>query len=143
MIKFVRTHKYAQIPQYQSEQAVGFDFHSCEEVFIPSYSFGIIPFGLACEWEGDFELQIRGRSSNYRRGIIIPHGVGTVDPDYRGDLSLPVYNGNNSPLFIGIGERVAQGILVPTYRTEIIEVEEGELSETIRGSGGFGSTGRH
>ena len=143
MIKFVRTHEYAQIPKYQSEGAVGFDFHSCEEVFIRPFEFAVIPFGLQCEWTGSYELQIRGRSSGYRRGIVVPHGVGTVDPDYRGDLSLPVYNGTNSPIFIGIGERVAQGVLVPSYQTQIIEVDVSELSETSRGSGGFGSTGKH
>lgn len=143
MIKFSRTNDNATIPSYHTKAAVGFDFAASEDTFIPAWTTVMVPLGLKCEFSNDLELQIRGRSSNAKRNIIIPHGVGTVDPDYRGELSVPLFNASNHPLFISTGERIAQGVLSPIARQDIQEVDASELSTTSRGEGGFGSTGTH
>lgn len=141
-VKFVLDHDYAVLPEYKTEGAAGFDFYSVEDVVIQPGQIKQVALGLKCEVESGYELQIRCRSSLGRNGLILPHGIGTVDCDYRGPLSVPVANISNGTQFISIGDRVAQGVVAPAIQANIIEVEENELSETSRGQGGFGSTGR-
>lgn len=141
-VKFCLTHDYAALPEYKTEGAAGFDFVAVEEVVIQPGEIKHIPIGLKCEVSQGYELQIRGRSSVGTSGLILPHGIGTVDCDYRGDISVPLANISDGVHFIEIGQRIAQGVIAPAIQVDIIEVGENELSKTSRGSGGFGSTGR-
>jgi len=88
-----------------------------------------------------YELQIRSRS-----GVAIDHGLivlnqpGTVDSDYRGPLGIVIWNITNIAMTIEEGTRIAQGVICPVVRAEFVQVEE--LTDTVRGEGGFGSTGK-
>lgn len=103
-------------------------------------SKGEIPTGLAFEIPWGYGLDIRPRSGLASSGLIIPNAPGTLDSDYRGELMILCRNLLASPFLIPKGDRVAQIRLFRTTELDFEEVEE--LSETERGTGGFGSTGR-
>ena len=142
-IKFRKIHPNAVAPKQGNEYAVGFDLSLPEDLELPITSnVGIVGFGISIEIPYGFEGQIRGRSSTLSRyGLLIP--LGTIDPDYRGELKMDyvwVHNGSEGSL-IPAGTRVAQLVISPT----VVVIEgfvEGELSNTSRGNGGFGSTGK-
>lgn len=94
--------------------------------------------GLCAEIPPGYELQIRSRSGLAMRGI--QAHFGTIDEDYRGELKVILYNHSEEPLEINHGDRIAQAVLAPVVRAVIEEAEE--LSDTVRGDGGFGSSGR-
>jgi len=90
-----------------------------------------------------FEGQVRARSSLGKKGLIPPHGIGTIDADYRGELFVMMtWIGKGDSYVITAGERIAQILITPIPRSEFIEVNFDDLGETERGEGGFGSTGR-
>jgi dUTP pyrophosphatase len=100
----------------------------------------LIGTGLKMEIPKNYELQIRSRSgSSIKSGIIVLNAPGTIDADYRGEVGVIIYNTSCLPYKINIGDRIAQGIF---NKFEIAEWSEEELSETERGDGGFGSTGK-
>lgn len=100
----------------------------------------LIKTGLSFEIPKGFELQIRPRSSLAKKLITIPNSPATIDSDFRGEVMILLHNQGNEMLEIEKGERIAQGIICPVYQANFQIVEE--LSETSRGSGGFGSTGK-
>jgi dUTP pyrophosphatase len=90
-----------------------------------------------------YEGQVRARSSLGKRGLIPPHGIGTIDADYRGELFVMMtWIGEGDSYTISKGERIAQILITPIPQSTFKEVEFEELGETDRGEGGFGSTGR-
>ena len=90
-----------------------------------------------------YEGQVRARSSLGSKGLILPHSIGTIDADYRGELFvLMTWIGEGDSYLVKSGERIAQLLITPIPRVGFIEVGYEELGETERGSGGFGSTGR-
>ena len=100
----------------------------------------LVPTGLAIEVPPGYEAQIRPRSGlALKHAITIPNSPGTIDPGYRGELRVILLNLGRAPHQIHKGDRIAQMVIA---RYEAIEWEEGDLSETNRGAGGFGSTGR-
>jgi dUTP pyrophosphatase len=100
-----------------------------------------IPTGLAIEIPASFEGQVRPRSGRaLREGLALVNSPGTIDADYRGEIQVLVINLGAEPIVIQPGDRIAQLIIAPVSRAELIEVEV--LAETVRGSGGFGHTGR-
>ncbi len=100
-----------------------------------------IPTGLAIELPPGFEAQVRPRSGRaLREGLALINSPGTIDADYRGEIQVLVVNLGAQPVVIQPGDRIAQMIVAPVSRAELIEVEV--LAETTRGSGGFGHTGR-
>lgn len=141
VLKFKKLDPDAVLPKYMTPGAVGFDLFSISEFQLECGGRTMARTGLAVEVPEGYELQIRARSGlsvNFPNYFSI--GVGTIDQDYRGELTVPIYN--HDPFYhmvIKKGDRIAQAILNAIEKPEILEVEE--LSETERGEGGFGSTG--
>lgn len=140
-VRVLKTDENAIIPQYQSQGAAGFDLHSCEDFTILPNQTVAISTGLAYEIPEGYELQIRPRSGMaHKSGIQVANSPGTIDSDYRGVVKVLLYNSSDKNFPISIGDRIAQGIITQYERAEFAVVEE--LSETERGEGGFGSTGK-
>lgn len=98
----------------------------------------VVPLGFKCEFEPGYYLEVRGRSGNAVKGLQVV--TGTVDSDYRGMVGAICFNSTKEDIFISTGDRVAQIMIKQVIPSEIEIVKE--LSETVRGSGGFGSTGK-
>jgi dUTP pyrophosphatase len=129
------------LPERATAHAAGYDLRSAESDFVLEVGeIRLVGSGLAMELPFDVECQVRPRSGlATRHGITMPNAPGTIDPDYRGELRVPLQNLGPAPVTIRRGERIAQLVFA---RFEVLEVEEARtLSETERGSGGFGSTG--
>jgi dUTP pyrophosphatase len=141
VLKVKKLNKDAVIPAYQSEEAAGFDLHSIEDVILKPGERKLIGTGLAFEIEKGYEIQIRPRSGlAFKHGITVLNSPGTVDSDYRGEIKVLLINLGNESFEIKKGERIAQAVVAPVVQAKFEEVET--LSDTKRGSGGFGSTGK-
>lgn len=116
------------------------DLRSIESVsLVPGVPYAV-QTGLSIELPPGFEAQIRPRSGMaLKHAITVPNSPGTIDPAYRGEVKVILLNLGREPYAIQQGDRIAQMVVA---RYEAIEWEEGELSETSRGAGGFGSSGR-
>lgn len=140
-VKIKRIDKSLPLPEYQTEGSVCFDLMARSEVNIPPKKLGFIPCNLIIEIPEGFMLLIASRSSMpKKKGLLIPHGIGIIDQDYRGvkdELICQVYNFNDQNVVVLKGERIAQGCLIPVAKVTFEEVEE--VSDKTRG--GFGSTG--
>ena len=141
VLKIKKLNSKAKIPVYQTKEAAGFDLHSIEDIVINPGERRLIRTGLAFEIEFGYEVQIRPRSGlAFKHGITVLNTPGTIDSDYRGEIKVLLINLGENPFEIKKGERIAQAIVAPVIQAKIIEVNE--LSDTERGSGGFGSTGK-
>lgn len=144
-VKVKKLDKDAIIPKYMSDGAVGFDFHALENITIYPYKTikGIykVETGLAFEIPKGYEMNVRARSGLSLKypNYIAMTGGGTVDSDYRGPINIFIVNHTDNKMHIAKGDRIAQGIISSVKQCVFEEVEE--LSDTKRGSGGFGSTG--
>ncbi|WP_297195680.1 dUTP diphosphatase [uncultured Porphyromonas sp.] len=131
------------LPSYATEGAAGLDLRASltEAVTLRPLERKLIPTGLYIELPLGYEAQIRPRSGlSIRHGITVINSPGTIDADYRGEVQVPLVNLSNEPFVIEDGERIAQMVIA---RHEVIQWEPvEELSETKRGTGGFGHTGR-
>ena len=131
------------MPEYATTGSVAFDLKSKEDISLCKCSATqLVPTGVYVEVPEGYELQIRSRSSLGCKGVSLPHGVGTIDQDYRGELMVPLYVSDacQSDYYeIKRGDRIAQAILAPIVRAEFVHTTV--LNETERGCGGFGSTG--
>lgn len=133
----------AILPTYGSEFAAGADLYACleEAVTIEPHQTKLIPTGLAMEIPLGWAGLIYARSGlATKRNLAPANKVGVVDPDYRGEIMVSLHNHGTEPQTIEAGERIAQLVLTPYLTARFLETEE--LSETVRGTGGFGSTGR-
>lgn len=133
----------AVAPEYQSELSAGMDLHAAiaEPMTIDPGRITLIPCGFSMALPPGYEGQVRPRSglaSKY--GITLPNAPGTIDADYRGEVKVPLINHGSEPFTVEPSMRIAQMIIAPVVRAEIEVVEE--LDDTVRGHGGFGSTGR-
>ena len=129
------------LPQRASAHAAGYDLRSCDADFVLAPGeIRLVGTGLAMELPEGIECQVRPRSGlAVKHGITLPNSPGTIDPDYRGEVRVPLQNLGAAPVTIRRSERIAQMVFA---RFEALEVEESaSLSETQRGTGGFGSTG--
>jgi len=141
ILKIKRLNKNAIIPQYQSELAAGFDLHSIEDCILKKGERKLIKTGLAFEIEDGYEVQIRPRSGlAYKHGITVLNSPGTIDADYRGEIMVLLINLGDEDFEIKKNERIAQAVVAPVVQAKFTEVDE--LSDTKRGKGGFGSTGK-
>lgn len=141
-MKIIKFHDEALIPKYQTAGAAGFDFHARLDAPYTMRPGEIHAFqtGVGVEIPDGYELQIRSRSGlAYKHQVSLLNGVGTIDSDYRGEMSVLLKNHGETDFVVEPGMRIAQGIVAKYERVEFEEVEE--LSETDRSSGGFGSTG--
>ena len=137
-VRIKRMRENAVLPEYGSEGAAGMDFRACDSVTIPAHGVAKIPLGWAAEVPEGFQLEIRSRSGvSSKTDFLLVHG--TVDSDYRGEISAVVRNESNSDATISEGYKIAQGVLMPVYRATLVECDD--LSQTVRGASGFGSTG--
>ncbi len=127
-------------PQYRTLGAAGMDLCCNEDVTLKPLERKLVPTGVRMAIPEGYEGQVRPRS-----GLAIKHGIGmvnapgTIDSDYRGEISLILINMGEETVSMARGERVAQMVICPVVRAELVPVEA--LSETTRGEGGFGSTG--
>jgi len=140
-LKVKKLNKLAEIPQYQTQEAAGFDLHSVEDVVIAPNERKLIGTGLSFEIPKGYEIQIRPRSGlAYKHGITVLNTPGTIDSDYRGEIKVLLINHSNKNFEIKVGERIAQAVIKEVIQATFEEVEE--LNDTARGAGGFGSTGK-
>ncbi|NPA54996.1 MAG: dUTP diphosphatase [Epsilonproteobacteria bacterium] len=140
-IKVKKLSPLAQIPSYQSSQAAGFDLHAISDVVIKPSQRVLIGTGLALELPEGYELQIRPRSGlAYKHGITVLNSPGTVDSDYRGEIKVLLINHSDEDFCIKTGDRIAQAVIQEVIQATFTLTTQ--LSDTTRGSGGFGSTGK-
>lgn len=128
------------LPGYKTAGAAGMDICAAEDFKISPHSGAKIGTGFCVELPNGYELQVRSRSSFAAQGIFVTNSPGTIDSDYRGEIQVLFSNLTNRTIFIYKGDRIAQLVLARTPKLDIEEVEE--LSDTERGDGGFGSTGK-
>ena len=134
---------YFQLPEYATEGSAGMDLRANIETAktLAPMERAIIPTGLYIELPLGYEAQVRPRSGMaYKKGLSIPNSPGTIDADYRGEIGVIVINLNTDAIVIEPGERVAQMVIAKYERISWALVDD--LSETDRGAGGFGSTGK-
>lgn len=147
------------LPKYETEGAAAVDLrasldghplarlmkhpHSGERelcVMLGPDDHAYFPVGFAFEVPAGYELQVRPRSGlAFRHQVVAWHPIGTVDSDYRGEVQAALHNRGTHSFIVWHGDRIAQGVIAPVVRAELVEAEE--LSETARGGNGFGSTG--
>lgn len=130
------------LPEYQSEGAAGMDLCAAIEspILLKPFERRLIPTGIKIELEKGFEAQVRPRSGiSIKYGISLVNCVGTIDEDYRGEVCVPVINLSTEEYTIQPNERIAQMIIARVEKAKIQVVQS--LSETVRATGGFGSTG--
>nr|WP_209443635.1 dUTP diphosphatase [Paenibacillus camerounensis] len=132
-----------QLPRKMSEQASGFDLHAsvAEPVVLAPGERALIPTGIAIAMPDGLEAQIRPRSGlAFKHGITCLNTPGTIDADYRGEIKVLLINLGQEPFAIARNERIAQMVFQAVPAVTLVEVEE--LTETQRGAGGFGHTGK-
>jgi dUTP pyrophosphatase len=133
------TRPEAKPPRKGTPGSVGFDVCSAVNTFLPPGMVVVVPTGLSFQLPDGVELQVRSRSGLASNGVWVANSPGTVDPDYRGEVKVILYNSLDKPFEISEGDRIAQ--LVPNH-VKNYEFKEGVVeNSTTRGTGGFGSTG--
>ena len=145
MVKILikKTNKEVITPKYKTDGSSGVDLSAFldKEVVIKPNSSDLIPTGLQVAIPEEFEIQIRPRSGlAAKESIGVLNSPGTIDSDYRGELKIILFNHSNKDFIINNGDRIAQMVLVPILKMEFEEVDS--LPNTVRGQGGFGSTGK-
>ena len=132
-----------QLPEYKTIGASGVDLIAFikEPINLEPKTSVLIPTGLSVAFPEDYEIQIRPRSGlAAKNNISVLNTPGTIDSDYRGEIKVIIYNHGNENFSINNGDRIAQMILAPVVKMEL--EEKNDLPKSIRGKGGFGSTGK-
>lgn len=140
----------AVLPQYQSEFAAGLDLAACLPLgddgaeprgwTLAPGAIAIVPTGLAIAIPVGHEAQVRPRSGLASKfGVTLPNAPGTIDADYRGEVKVPLINLGREPFVVEHGMRIAQMVIAPVSHARVQQVHD--LEATVRGAGGFGSTG--
>ena len=145
MVKILikKTNRNVITPKYKTDGSSGVDLSAFldKEVVIKPNSSELIPTGLQVAIPEELEIQIRPRSGlAAKESIGVLNSPGTIDSDYRGELKIILFNHGNKDFVINNGDRIAQMVLVPILKMEFEEVDS--LPDTVRGQGGFGSTGK-
>ena len=141
-VKIRRLHPDATLPKYAHGPAedAGLDLCAVAAATLEPGVPALVPTGLAIELPAGFEAQIRPRSGlALKHAITLPNSPGTIDPAYRGEIGVIMLNLGQVPYRVSKGDRIAQMVIA---RYEAVEWVETELSDTARGEGGFGSSGR-
>lgn len=142
-VKIKKLSENAIIPTYGSEYSAGADLYACldSEVVIDAGETYVVKTGIAMEIPEGYAGLIYARSGlATKRGLAPANKTGVVDSDYRGEIMVALYNHSKEAQSIAPGERIAQLVITPFLTADFMEAEE--LTDTQRGSGGFGSTGR-
>ena len=132
----------AIVPSYASEFAAGADLYACleKDIIVNPHETVLIPTGIAMEIPQGYAGLIYARSGlATKKGLAPANKVGVIDSDYRGEVKVALHNHSENPQTVAMGERVAQLVITPYLTAQFTEQEE--LSQTVRGAGGFGSTG--
>lgn len=145
-LKFKKMREGAVIPKRMTAHSAGCDLTACLEsvVTIGAGETAMIPTGVAAQLDcnGEYVLLAYARSSlAAKHGLAPANCVGVIDMDYRGEIFIPLHNSSKTAYTVQNGERIAQLVVTPAVFAEIEECEE--LTDTERGSGGFGSTGKY
>lgn len=142
-VKVINKSKH-ELPSYQSDSAAGMDLRANidEDITLQPLQRVLIPTGLYIELPHGYEAQIRPRSGlAFKHGLTVLNSPGTVDADYRGEIRVLLVNLSNESFVVKSGERVAQ--MVVAKHEQVVWENSDLLSETLRGAGGYGSTGVH
>jgi|TARA_B100001093_G_scaffold164624_1_gene157095 dUTP pyrophosphatase len=132
-----------KIPTYKTSGASGMDLMAFikSTIMIKPKTSCLIPTGLSMAFSEDYEVQIRPRSGlAAKNNISVLNTPGTIDSDYRGELKVIIYNHGKENFVVNNNDRIAQMILTPVIKMELQETDK--LPDTVRGDGGFGSTGK-
>jgi len=132
-----------ELPNYKTSGASGMDLMAFieEPIKIEPNSSHLVPTGLSVAFSEDYEVQIRPRSGlAVKNNITVLNTPGTIDSDYRGEIKIILFNHGKEEFIINNKDRVAQMILIPVIKMELEETDN--LPDTLRGEGGFGSTGK-
>ena len=132
-----------KLPKYKTLGASGMDLMAFlrEPIIIKSKTSSLIPTGLSIAFSDNYEIQIRPRSGlAVKNNISVLNTPGTIDSDYRGEIKVVIFNHGDKEFIVNNGDRIAQMILAPVKKIELEETND--LPETVRGEGGFGSTGK-
>ena len=138
-----RLDQRVKLPKYKTRGSSGMDLMAFIEnpISIKPGSSALIPTGISLAFPEEFEVQIRPRSGlAVKQSISVLNTPGTIDSDYRGELKIIIFNHGEKEFVINCDDRIAQMVLTPILKIEFEEVDQ--LPETIRGSAGFGSTGK-
>tara|TARA_Y100000590_G_C15275296_1_gene846678 strand:- start:13 stop:450 length:438 start_codon:yes stop_codon:yes gene_type:complete len=142
-VLFKRLNPKAQIPKYKTDGSSGLDLMALinDPIKIKSQESVLIPTGISFAIPKDTEIQIRPRSGLAAKyNISVLNTPGTIDSDYRGEIKVILFNHGKEEFTVNNNDRIAQMVLIPILKLEFEEVDH--LPETLRGSGGFGSTGK-
>ena len=132
-----------ELPVYKTNGASGMDLMAFikEPITLKPYKSCLVPTGISVAFNKEFEIQIRPRSGlAAKKNISVLNTPGTIDSDYRGEIKVILYNYGDDEFLINNKDRIAQIILTPVVKMSLEETEK--LPETVRGEGGFGSTGK-
>jgi len=142
-VLFKRLDPKAKVPKYKTDGSSGLDLMALikKPIIIKPQQSELIPTGISVAIPQDTEIQIRPRSGlAAKSNISVLNTPGTIDSDYRGEIKIILFNHGKEEFTVSNNDRIAQMILTPVLKAEFEEVEE--LPKTVRGSGGFGSTGK-
>ena len=134
---------FVDLPSYKTDGASGMDLMAFikEPLNLKPHSSCLVPTGISVAFPKEFEIQIRPRSGlAAKNNISVLNTPGTIDSDYRGEIKVILYNHGNDDFLINNKDRIAQMILTPVIKMNLEETDN--LPETVRGEGGFGSTGK-
>lgn len=139
-IEFKKLNENAVLPSFANEGDAGLDICSVQDLVLEPGKRALVKTGVAIQLPKGWEAQVRSRSGlAYKHGVAVLNSPGTIDEPYRGEIGVILINHGDEPYTISVGDRIAQLVL---RRTEdVIPVFVDELTETNRGTGGFGSTG--
>ena len=138
-----KLHPDVKLPIYKTSGASGMDLMAFinEPINVRPKSSSLIPTGLSLAFSEEYEIQIRPRSGlAAKNNISVLNTPGTIDSDYRGEIKIIIFNHGSNDFSINNGDRIAQMILTPIVKMQLEETED--LPKTVRGQGGFGSTGK-
>ncbi len=143
MLKYSKASPSAQEPNYAHEGDACFDLYACESASLGPKDTVVVSTGLRFQIPEGYMLEMRSRSGLAKRGIVVANAPATVDSSYAGVVGVLLLNTGGSWTSIDVGDRIAQGLLVPVEHIEFEEVDDGwQDSYSERGEGSFGSTGR-
>ena len=143
-VNLIKLNDSAIIPTYGTSQSAGADLYACipENITIAPGETVLIDTGIAMEIPEGFAGLVYARSGlSTKKGLAPANKVGVIDADYRGEIKVPLHNHSNTSAIVEPGERIAQLVITPFIAANFIEVNS--LSDTKRGTGGFGSTGKN
>ena len=142
-IKIINRSHHA-LPKYETALSAGMDLRAClpeGPVTLKPMERGLVKTGLFMELPAGYEAQVRPRSGlALKKGITVLNSPGTIDADYRGEICVILVNLSQEDFVVSDGERIAQMVIARHEQAEIVEVQE--LTDTERGAGGFGHTGK-